>query len=118
MRSTKDEIKGLYVIKNKGTGERYVGRSCDVFRRLGEHQRDVQSNEDKKKKTVGGFISSMDKMEFCVLELSSDTSEFDMRFYEQHLLMKVRSEGGKVKNRINAMRPDVYNPHKAELQLE
>ena len=105
VRNSSDIINGLYVIKNTKTGKVYVGRSCHVFRRITQHQRDIQNGQ----KTVGGFISSVENMEFCLHELPINLSLEKMRFHEQQLLIQVKNEyGTKVMNKINAMNMKDY----------
>lgn len=106
IKSSGDRINGLYVLKNRETGQVYVGRSVDVFQRMGQHQTDIRNG----RKTVGSFISSMDQVDFAVLELPSDLSPTEMRFYEQRLLKSVKAlYGNKVMNVINAMKEETYN---------
>ena len=113
MRSSKERITGLYVIKNTETGELYVGRSVDIFRRVSEHQSDIRNGRN----TVGSNIPSIEAMKFCVHELPSTLSAFQIRFYEQHLLTQVKAQygSGNVINKINAMQEDAYNQHKTVL---
>ena len=102
-------------MQNKETGQCYVGRSCDVFRRIREHQGCIR----KGVKTVGQFIHSMNQMEFCVFELPKDSTNEQMRYYEQTLLANVKAEKGssKVMNKINAMNKDSFEQMERRMQM-
>ena len=106
-----EKINAIYVMKNRRTGEVYVGRSCDVFRRIGQHQNDIR----KGGKTVGKFIKDVEDVEFCILDLPKGLSTTEMRFYEQDVLMALKRNGYKVMNAINAMNLDTYNEMKKNI---
>lgn len=95
-----DKINGLYVLINTKTGQIYVGRSCDVLRRISEHKNDIKNN----RKTVGAHFESEDDMEFCVIPLPSDFLSLDMRFFEQLLMDKAAYHGYTLINIRRAMK--------------
>ena len=99
--TSRDRINGLYVLVKKKAEEImvYIGRSCDVLRRITQHKNDIM----KGRKTVGKFFSSVEDMEFCIIPLPQDSTTLDMRFEEQRLLSKAESSEYKVINKIRAM---------------
>lgn len=113
VRNTNEPINGLYVVKNTETGQYYVGRSGDVFGRMTAHQSSIRTQ----KKTVGGFISSLDKMQFCVLELKSGMPLSTIRYYEQDLMNRVKAAfgSGKLMNRRNEMNQGMFDAIKNSL---
>lgn len=105
---SKEKINGLYLLRSKSTGKVYVGRSCDILRRIYEHQKDVT----KGRKTVGKHMDSMDDMEFCMWELPTGLTNRDMQYYEQQLLNAVGGIGDRnVMNVRNAMKIEKFKEH-------
>ena len=107
---------GIYKLIDTKTGKVYIGRSCNITRRVGEHQRDVRNS----KKTVGKHFSSSENIEVQYLELPQNFDRRTMQFYEQKCLENARRSlgKGKVINAINAMSIARFEQMARELSQE
>ncbi len=47
MNNKKHPISGIYMIENKTTGQKYIGRSCNIHRRWTEHCSSRSKNAPK-----------------------------------------------------------------------
>ncbi len=97
-------ITGVYILYNIKTGEVYVGRSCDIFRRISEHKRDIENGN----KTVGKAFGSMEDFVFCFIDLAPDSPVDQMRFCEQTVMNVLKEAGYSLINKCKAMKTETY----------
>ena len=103
---------GIYVLRDRVTGKVYVGRSCDITRRVHEHNRDISNG----RRTVGKHFESGDTLEISYVELDSGSDRRTMQYHEQNCIDQARKYYGrdKVINVRNAMSSTKY----AEMQRQ
>ena len=106
------KTNGIYVLKERVTGKVYVGRSCDITRRVHEHNRDIRNG----RRTVGKHFESGDTLEISYVELDSGSDRCTMQYHEQNCIDQARKYYGKDKviNVRNAMSSTKY----AEMQRQ
>ncbi len=97
--SSSDPISGpgIYIVESTISNNVYVGRSCDVTRRIREHENDMRKQSNN---TVARHFRCG---EFRVhsIGLSRELTSNEMRFNEQKLMDVVTSKGY---NKVNVIR--------------
>jgi len=85
-----DKISGVYAITNLSNGHRYIGSSIDIYRRWGQHRRQLRKGTHSNQILQRAWDKySEDTFEFSILIVCS---EHDTLLNEQRFLDTVKPE--------------------------